>query len=71
MARIGVAGCGLLSHRKCFNSRFAKVNFRTDSSTCPYAVMIKDELTDLCGNRLWQNDFINTLCEIRVWVGSG
>ena len=27
-------------------------------------VMIKDKLTDLCGNRRLLNDFINTSCEI-------
>ena len=27
--------------------------------------MVKDKLTDLCGNLLWQNDFINTFHEIR------
>ena len=37
--------------------------------------MVKEKLTDLRGNRLLQNDFINTFCEIRnpsepgwVWV---
>ena len=27
---------------------------------------VRNELTNLCGNRLWQNDFINTLCEIKT-----
>ena len=26
---------------------------------------MKNELTDFCGNRLWQNDFRNTLCAKR------
>jgi hypothetical protein len=29
-------------------------------------VTIKDKLTDLCGNRLLQNDSINTFCETRL-----
>ena len=24
--------------------------------------MIKDKLTDLCGNSLWQNEFMNAFC---------
>ena len=28
--------------------------------------IVKDKLTDLCGNRLLQNDFINTFCEIKT-----
>ena len=32
-------------------------------------LMIKDRLTDLCGNCLLQNNSINTFCEIRVrWL---
>ena len=29
-------------------------------------VIISDKLTEVCGNGLLQNDFINTLCEIRL-----
>ena len=31
-------------------------------------VMIKDKLTDLCGNWLLHNDWINTFCEIKVFL---
>ena len=31
-----------------------------------FRVMMMDKLTDSCGNSLLQNDFINTLCEVRL-----
>jgi hypothetical protein len=31
-------------------------------------VTIKDKLTNLCGNELLQNDFLNTFCEIESWI---
>jgi hypothetical protein len=34
-------------------------------------ILIKDPFTDLCGHRLLQNVFINTFCEIMLWVSVG
>ena len=34
-------------------------------------VMIQDKLTDLCGNRLLQDDFIKNICEVKVRRVSG
>jgi len=45
-----------LSHRKCIQSRFAKVNSCTNSSTCPVLLLIST----------LQNDFMNTFCEMKL-----
>ena len=29
-------------------------------------IMMEDELTDLCGNRVLQNDLVNTSCQIKT-----
>ena len=34
-------------------------------------VMVKAKFTDLCGNRLLQDDFMNTFCEMRLAVFAG
>ena len=44
---------------------FEKSNSGTNLSTLFFIlVMIRDKLTDLCLNRLLQNDFISTFCEM-------
>ena len=44
-----------------------EVNSRTKLSTYSlYLVIIKNTLTDLCGNWLLPNDVVNTFCEIRT-----
>ena len=58
-----------LSHIKCFQSRFVKVDSYTHPSTYHLSfisIIVKKRLTDLLGSWLLQNDFGNTLCEIRV-----
>ena len=54
------------SHR-VFSKLFCKTQFPHKSVNLFFlSVMIKDELTDLCWNRLFQNECLNTLCEIAL-----
>ena len=46
--------------QKSIPAKFVKLFFASD--------IIKNKFTDLCGNRLLQNNFLNTLCEIRPRV---
>jgi len=59
--------CTTLSHRTCLQIRSCKSQFphTLDNSSC-IITNIKNKLTDLCGNKLWANDFINTVCEIKA-----
>ena len=60
-----------LSHRKISQKVFIKTFCK---GQCPHKsvnsflilVIIKDKLTDLCGNRPLQSDLIDTFCEIRT-----
>ena len=57
-------GAALISP-KVFIKLFCKSPFPHKSVNLFYLlVIIKANLTDLCGDRLLQNDVINTLCEI-------
>jgi len=52
--------------QKVFTKTFGKNQFPYKSVFVFFIlVMIKDKLTDLCGNRLLQNGFTNISCEIR------
>ena len=56
--------CILISQKVFINS-FCTSRFPHKSVNLFFkSVMIKDELTDLCGNEPLQNDVINTYCEI-------
>ena len=58
--------CELIRH-KVFIKSFCKSQFPHKSVDLSFIlVIIQDKLTSLCGNRLLQNNFINTCCEIRA-----
>ena len=61
---------GISSHRKCFGSHSARSQLPHKSSNSSSTITnIKNNLTDLCGNRLLQNDFEKTLREIELrWL---
>ena len=46
----------------------SKVNSRTNLSTYPSLLHMKNKLTNLWGNWHFQNDFINTFCEINLTI---
>ena len=61
-----------LSHIKCFEQPFCKSQFPRKSVNLFFMlVMMKDKLTDLCGNRLLQSDYVNTFCEISTLPSEG
>jgi len=67
--REGLEWCGFIS-QKVFIKSFCESQFPHKSVNVSFIITdIKNELTDLCGNSLLQNNFINTFCEIRVYVG--
>ena len=56
----------LISH-KVFIKSFCKSQSSHKSVNLSFIVTnIKNELTNLCGNRLLPNDFMNTFCEREV-----
>ena len=58
-------GRALISH-EVFLTSFCKIQFPHRSVNLIFTlVIVKDKLTDMCGNRLLRNEFANTLCEIR------
>ena len=63
---VRVSKRGILSYRKRFQSRFEKVNSHTKFINLSFIITnIKDKMTNLCGNRLLQNNFINIFGEIK------
>ena len=57
----------MLISQKVFTKTFCRSQFPHKFVDSFFVlVIIKDELTDLCGNELLQSDFVNTLCEITV-----
>ena len=55
----------LISHKVFFKS-FCRSQLHHKSVNLSFTIAsIKNKLTDFCGNRLLQNDFKNTLCEIK------
>ena len=62
--------CRTRAHRsglkKDFTKSFCKSKFSHKSVNVLFIfVIVKDKLTNLCGNRLLQNDFIDTFCEMK------
>ena len=56
-----------LSHRKCLQLHFAKsIPAQIRQLILHHHSSSKNKLTNLCGNRLLQNNFINTFCEIHL-----
>jgi len=69
----GWGGCGgaagrVLISQKVITKSFCKCQFPHKLVNLFFIlVMIKDQLTDLCGDLPLQNDFMNTFCEISSW----
>ena len=58
-----------LISQKVFMKLFCKSLFQQKCVNLVFIlVIIKDKLTDLCGNGLLQNDVINTFCEISSYA---
>ena len=56
-----------LISQKVFTTLFCKSQFPNQSVHVSFIIInIRDKLTDLCGDRLLQNDCINTFCEKRT-----
>ena len=64
----GGAGCSrCLISQKVFIKSFFTGQFTYKSVNLSFMVTrMKEKLTDLCGNGLLQDDFINTFCETRL-----
>ena len=55
----------LISQKEVIKS-FRSIHFPHKSLNLSFIITnVREELTDLCGNGLLQNDFINNFCEIR------
>ena len=60
-----------LSHRKYVKKSFCGSQSPHKFVNLSFNITnIRNEMTDLCENRLVQNDFINTFCEIRTCLGT-
>ena len=68
--RIPVEGKGwAFISNKVFSKTFRRSQFPQKIVNVFFiSAIVKDKLTDFCGNRLLQNDFLNTFCEIRLHV---
>ena len=65
--KVRLEHCDLRSrHPYLTQSVFQVVLQNSIPSQIRQLILYKDKLTNLCWNRLWQNDFINTLGEMKV-----
>ena len=66
-AQVRHRGCAGLISLKVFFKSFCRSQLSHKFVNLSFTISnIKNKLTELCGNRLFKNDFINTFCEIKL-----
>ena len=69
--QVGLAQERNFGSQKVFTKLFCKSRFPHKFVNLFFiSATIEDKLTNLCGDWLLQNDFVNILCEIRLVVGA-